>query len=586
MINKIQFAIFNYSLLALFACSCFGLGVWVVRSIRSFSTLDKMFAVVLTIGLGLGVHILSLQILGALGLLTKSYIAGLLSLGMIGFAFNLFVRLRHSDQIVIPVVAKQHWFFHALLCVLAIELFAKPLRPAIGWDELMYHLPHAREWASAGKLTINEWLRYPLFPYNFNLLYAEGLIFGNETFPHMVHAFAGCLVALGIYRLALIYFDGVIASITAFLFVILALGQFGTAYIDLGLSLFIFLGISSLFFWYEKKDNGYIYVAMFLLGVAAGIKYQALIFTPFFAIVILLRERRPTRLLLMLALFLLPCIYWYVRNYFISGDPFHPLGAKLFGYWGWNAKDMEAQFADIKRVADWPNWCVWPAIGAIFMRSKMNYLPFRAALLISIYSFFVWMFTSHYSRYLLPAYPFIALLSAVVLRSMYQRLVLEGGESSEKSRKKFMLENGLASLILGLLLILVIPSFGKHWKKVQVGSSERSAYLRNEIASFEIGEFLQSHPEYRLVQLGLESDLYYLPPNTIGDVFGPGRYDNFYGIPSAELAHRVRKFGANALLLSKENGYEKIRDSDAFLEYFVLIKDSPKAELYGLKQVY
>ncbi|MCX7220852.1 MAG: glycosyltransferase family 39 protein [Burkholderiales bacterium] len=449
-----------------------------MRRIRSFAAVDKMFVFALTISLGIGLHILGLQVLGALGLLTKSYVATLLSLGFIGFASNFIFRSRFSEQALVPVRAKQHWFFPALICVLAIELFAKPLRPATGWDELMYHLPHAREWASAGKLTINEWLRYPLFPYNFNLLYAESLIFGNETFPHMVHAFAGCLVAFGIYRLALNYFDGVIASITVFLFVILALGQFGTAYVDLGLCLFIFFGISCLFFWYEKKDNGYIYVAMFLLGIAAGIKYQALIFTPFFAVAILLRERRPTRLLLMMALFLIPCIYWYVRNYFISGDPFHPLGAKLFGYWGWNAKDMEAQFADIKRVADWPNWCVWPALGAIFMRSKMNYFPFRAALLISIYSFFVWMFTSHYSRYLLPAYPFIALLSAVVLRSIYQKLVLNGGKLSEKSRKTFMLENGLASVILGLLLILVIPSFAKHWKKVQVSSNERSAYLR------------------------------------------------------------------------------------------------------------
>lgn len=44
-------------------------------------------------------------------------------------------------------------------------LFA-PLGPPISWDELMYHLPQARQWALSGQLSVNEWLRYPWFLYN------------------------------------------------------------------------------------------------------------------------------------------------------------------------------------------------------------------------------------------------------------------------------------------------------------------------------------------------------------------------------------------------------------------------------------
>ena len=34
-----------------------------------------------------------------------------------------------------------------------------PLSPPMAWDELAYHLPHAREWARSGRLVVTDWLR-------------------------------------------------------------------------------------------------------------------------------------------------------------------------------------------------------------------------------------------------------------------------------------------------------------------------------------------------------------------------------------------------------------------------------------------
>lgn len=587
--GKIQFALLHYAELAIFLASCYGIGIWITRLDNAFARFDKIFSNVLTICVGIGLFIVGLQALGILGLLNKFYVSALLLSGLLGLVSNLLFRPAYLAENLESGSSSQrpsqktHWFFPCLLALIVVDLFPMPLHPPTDWDEVMYHLPHAREWATAGRLTVNEWLRYPLFPYNFNLLYSAGLVYGNEIFPHMVHACAGWLVAIGLYRLADIYFDRVVASTSVLTFVCLVWGQFGGAMVDLGVTLFIFFGFSSVFIWYEKKKLSFLYVAVFLIGVAAGIKYQALTFVPLIAVAILLRERRLLRLLGLFLLFAVPCLYWYMRNYLIAGDPFNPMGGRIFGYWGWNAEDMTWQITDIQLHADWPKFYAWPALGALFIRSKFSYPPFRATVIFSVYAFIVWIFTSHYSRYLMPAFPVIALLAAIVIHHLYlnrKPSVRSNVASSSIESKFFTLENALAALILALLSVAVFISFSKEWKTIQTTAEDRSAFLKTQIKSFEIGEFLQQHPEYRVVQLGFESDLYYLPANTIGDVFGPGRYRTFDGLSSTELANKLVLFKANAILLSKKSGQLKQID---FLDHFVLIKKTPSAELYGLK---
>ena len=39
-------------------------------------------------------------------------------------------------------------------------------------------------WRRTGSLGIDEWLRYPWFPYNFNLLFAGALLVGDDVLPH------------------------------------------------------------------------------------------------------------------------------------------------------------------------------------------------------------------------------------------------------------------------------------------------------------------------------------------------------------------------------------------------------------------
>jgi hypothetical protein len=590
--EKIQFALLHYAQLAIFVAACYGLGIWITRLDKSLAATDRIFSIVMTICVGMGLIITGLQALGILGLLNEFHVTALLFTGLAGFVSSLFLRtagvVGNSKFTSASVVRHPatHWFFISLLVLIVVDFIPMPLHPPIDWDEVMYHLPHAREWARAGRLTINEGLRYPLFPYNFNLLYAAGLIYGNEIFPHMVNALAGWLVAVGLFRLADIYFNRAVAAIAVFIFVCLSLGQFGGAMADLGVTLFLFSGFSCVFIWSQKKSFSSLCVAAFLIGIAAGIKYQALTFLPLLAVAVLFRERRPLRLLVLLTLFALPCCYWYLRNYLVAGDPFSPMGGRIFGYWSWNAGDMALQIADIQRNANWPKPYVWPALGALLLRSKFGYAPFRAAVVFSVYAFAVWIFTSHYARYLMPAFPLIALLTAIVFNDLYRKATdsVSAAQASVKSQIFMYANNALAALFLAALSAVVFISFQMDWGTIQTSAEDRSAFLKTRIKSFEIGAFLQQHRQYRVVQIDLESDLYYLPPDTIGDVFGPGRYRQFDGLSSAELASRLRLLKANAILLSKKSAQSKrIMDAGDFFEHFVAIKKTRDAELYGLK---
>ncbi|HEY0845009.1 MAG TPA: glycosyltransferase family 39 protein [Noviherbaspirillum sp.] len=588
--EKTLFILSHYVQLLVFALSCAGVGAWLVRFAGAPDGGDRMLRACLSTCAGMGVLIVALQALGVLGLLTATSVRVLLVPGLILF----FASLLRPSQFGEPdghlgmernaSSGKAAWFHVALALVLAVELFLRPLTPPTAWDELMYHLPHAREWAASGALQVNEFLRFPLFPYNFNLLYAGSLAVSDDILPHMLHALAGMLVAVGLYRVAASRFNRAIASVAVLLFIAATRIEFGNAYVDLGLTAFLFFGLVCLLSWYETDRLGALYLAAFLFGVAAGIKHQALVFAPFVLAAVLWRERRPARLACFAILFATPCAYWYVRSFLVSGDPLHPLGAAVFGYWHWGPQDTANVIADIKRVYGWPSASLLPALVAVVYRHRMPSLAFRATLAFSAYAFVAWMLTSHYPRYLLPAYPALCLLSAIVLCDAAAKFVQMSGIGWAIQQKGYRRQASAwlkGAFIVGLGAVAVSDAM-RQWRNIHPSEQGRAAFLRERIQSYEIAEFLQTAPGYRLVQIGLESDMYYLPSGTQGDVFGTARYSDLLGLTPAELAAKVRSLGANALLVSAREAAGVTRHED-FGTYFHPVKKSAGAELYRIR---
>lgn len=590
---QIIYYIISYFLVFLFLFSCYGLGRKILTFHKDITCLPYDFRLLSAVVLGIGMHILGLQLLGMCRLFQPLYIAGFCAItfciamvqykGICSEFGNLAKLYRHSFKDV-------HWTLKLILLLVSLELILRPLQLPLSFDEVMYHLPHVKHWLNDGQVGINPWLRYPYFPYNFNLLYALGLAANNEVLPHLIHAAAGWLVLFGLIALGRAWAKQEVGLLAAFIFAILNFNQFGTATIDLGVTLFIFYAAALFIFWWKSSDNTLLLNAVFCFGVAAGIKYQALIFAPLLLLTTLIKERRPKWIALCVVVVCLPSAFWYLRNYLLTGNPVAPMLPKFFGAADWNAADMAAQFADIQTHKDWPSLLFVPAILSLYVWYRKRENPWLSgAIIFSLYGFITWLVSSHYSRYFMPVEPMVAILSAYSLAHCYQFVI--GGKKYEKPARFAV--NVLGILMSCLLSLALVKSFPENLKKMHTDVEAKATYLRTQVRSYDVGQFLQQHPEIRIVHFDFTSDVYYLPTSAIGDVFGPGRAKNFTDLSTASLVCKLRSVGANSLLfaghqreIAKRRGYPVQAVSDSllarpdFADFFHLTYSTPEADLY------
>ena len=547
--SKYIFAAQHYGVLALFLVVSGGYGR-LLGAGTSLATLpDAALRRALQLALGTGVVICLLQVCGAVGILHPSLVYAIGAGGLLLAVWPLKTARR------VPW-AWPHWSSWLVL-VLATSTVVYPLRIPLAWDELAYHLPHAREWAEHGRLQINEWVRYPWFPYNYDLLYAAALSVYDDVMPHLLHAYAGWWVAVVVHRWTLSVAGRASACIASVLWLTLAQPEFATAYVDMGVAMYVCAAFVVLHLWRESAgERRLLYLAAFLLGVAAGSKYQALTFLPLFAVVVALTDRRIGTWLRCALALAVPCVYWYARNAVMTGDPFNPLGGKIFGFYDWSAVDHALQFSDIKANFGWPPPYLLLAAAAPLLawRAAGNGRLWATAA-FSAYAVAVWAFTSHYPRYLLPTYPALCVLTAAVAWTSVAR----AWEQAERGRLA-VLGRGAGWRLVQIALVLAVVAFagrryhvysGYEWSLVSPTAAERDAALKGALPRHAGAIFyLRDHPASRIYQMNLEAALYYLPKPVWGDYLGPWRYSEYSILSPHALAERLRREGFDTLAVS------------------------------------
>ncbi len=588
MIDKIAYAASHYFALLIFLCACWGAGHVLLRRLDSNAApLDpgeKPLRHGIASALGIGLYICLVQWLAIAGQLRILPLVVALAIGLV----LCMLEWRALPARTGPALAQRwnaaNWAERGtvlLVALLVLPTLAAPLCPPLAWDEVMYHLPHAQQWALNGKLSVNEWLRYPWFPFNADLLFSAALLMYDDVLPHLLSALAAWLTAFLVYQAGKRYAGTSVALIAAIIFLSLVREEFGNAMIDTSATLFVFAGCLVFHLWQQQPQRrALLAIAALLLGVAAGIKYQVLQVLPLLAIALLVRTRSPRNWLIATAGLLLPCAYWYVRNYLLTGDPFNPIGGKLFGFSDWNLGDYEFQFADLKHHAAWPSWVIWPALLAPFIAKVRRTPGATAAMTLSALSLVAWLLTSRYPRYLMPFYPVLALLSAAVWHWLFVtacKLLARGRESG--------LQNKAAIACVALALLVVLPislkKVHKNWQQVASTAKARDAILQREITGYPVLAYLRDHPMGRSYQFGLEDSLYYAPLRTGGDHFGPGRYRDFASLAPADLAMALRRAGYASLLIHGER-WPGINTRPGFAQYFMLVRQEGPVSLYQI----
>lgn len=507
----------------------------------------------LTLPLGLGVFAIALFLLAAVQLLKPlPIVAAYIVLVIAALWLTATTTRRTGLPLLAPAIDLALVRRHPLACTAVLLLFAAGVLLALSapleWDELAYHLPYARDYVRAGGLTVSEQLRYPLQPHNLHLLYAAGMIFGSEAATHLLHAACGALVTLGIFVYARANGDWLTGLLAAAIFLAAAGRLLDNAYVDLGASLFLFSAFLALTLWQRGGDAGFLLIAAMLLAFAVGTRYQALILTPGFVLAVILA--RPPAKLALQALLLCAVLAsgWYLRNLWIAGDPLHPLGGPVFGYWLWDAADLAEQHADLARHRDHLPWYLLPALAAPLLASRRQPAQ-RSLLVLALTGLALWYLTSSYPRYLLPVYPFLALASAQVIRAALARLPAGWQESARGlTRSKWV---GLAGLLL--LLAVLVPSIAHDRNKICFSRDCVERVWARRLLSPAARAALPDFDELHLYQFGLEQERYLLGRNVVGDWFGPYRYRALFDLQDdlPALRRHLESLGVDSLLINR-----------------------------------
>ncbi|EKB3273356.1 hypothetical protein ONY23_002786, partial [Shigella flexneri] len=146
--------------------------------------------------------------------------------------------------------------------------------------------------------------------------------------------------------------------------------------------------------------------------------------------VILIAKKRNIQTFLIFSLAtILGGIYWYVRSFWIFGDPFSPAGGNIFGHYLWNEIDLQVQTAEQARHGISPatldlqqainkvgSDVVFYAIlsGFTLRNNKILWVFFSIVLTYVLF----WFSVTQGDRYLSPIYPLSVLLVAISIASL------------------------------------------------------------------------------------------------------------------------------------------------------------------------
>lgn len=520
----------------------------------------------LAMGVGLGLDAMLLFALGLTGTLTPAWVLS------IGGTLTLLSVVACRPRWPGPLAGNARVLLLAIaLLFVAFGLFA--IRVPGFWDDTMYHLPLARQYGVDHRLTLAPFLRFPLFPQYMDLMLTLGLMLGGQAGDLLAQGLATLplfIVSLGLIGLSVHDCDDALPGFIAVLVLLLlrpVRDTLGYAYIDNGLILFCWGCVLACRAVLEGRGRGrapdlrWVVLAGFFAGLALGTKYFGAVFAAIVGLWLLLATRHVRSVLLFGLSAALVGGGWYLRAYLISGDPVHPAGGGVFGYFLWNASDLAAQHLEQarhgvpKQLANMPlafreagiRVLLLAPLALVFWRRMSSGGRFMLALCLSYFVF--WFYVTQVDRYIAPVAAPAAFLVAWSLAQVWQ---------SSLGRLCKGRHVAIWSALLCLLLVLN-PFYkgvsqameqGRHW---QAQLEARPGYV-----VFERANQLQPQAGARLVNVGFENAVYFFHGVVIGDVFGPGRYAQMVNcaqgrcrlIPATQMQALMSRFDARLLAVS------------------------------------
>lgn len=475
------------------------------------------------------------------------------------------------------------------------------------WDDTMYHLPLAMSYIEHGGIALSPHLRFPLFPQNMNLVQGLGLLFGDVRLAQALST-----VPLGLSLLGLVGASqwllgarlwGLLAGLLLWLNTPVT-QTWGFAYVDNGLALFCWAATLALAVGKPQAPGqrwhpSWVTAAAVLAATAAGTKYFGAVFAVLLGLLLLPSALKDRAFLRYAAVGTLLGSAWYLRSFWVSGDPLHPAGGTVFGHFLWSAEDLRNQQAEqalfgvprqpwrifealsVAGVGWWGLavvgfWGVWRRDGPVrvFQWIGLPYLVF-------------WFVVTQVERYLAPVHGVLSFLSVWALvsgcRELGRGLIRSGRFAGRLSR--WPLDAVASSVLLAVVVVGVAPKLSNRAQQFADDLSKRKGY-----ALMQRANTLKAVHGDQLTQLFLEQARFYFRGTVHGDAFGPARYwqaircrpDTGCEVAGPQaLADFARRFGSRMVAV----GTERLRiDLPAYQALFDVVMQTPDGVLLVLRE--
>jgi len=238
------------------------------------------------------------------------------------------------------------WTLPALFIYLLFLVLAVPaVLPPTFSDSVSYHLAYAVDWANAGRIYVDPFLRFPYYANNFLLFYSALFVLKLGSYCHFLNWLCGLLTCLGV----LAFFTPVenpfregtstwkLSRPQHFLIPLCValspvfLRFLNVAYIDVPIGLFLLIPILCAY----RSSSGQPFERELVVSAAfcGGMKLTLIGHLPFFvgSLLFATARRLPRRQIAVLCLLLVGLsLPWYLRNLFEAHDPTPPVFNFLF----------------------------------------------------------------------------------------------------------------------------------------------------------------------------------------------------------------------------------------------------------------
>ena len=333
------------------------------------------------------------------------------------------------------------------------------LAPPSDGDSVTYHLALPKLYVRHGMIITTPFYKDWLSPFNAEMWNIIGLLLGFNSLPLVFQWAMGIAGGLVLYLMVserISYraglFTVVIYYLTPWLITLSS-----TAKCDPSFFAFIFMSLHLIFKWKENNSDKWLWLSAIFTGMALASKYQGLYWALTIGILLVIMlwdewRKYPQRALKITFIFtgiaLIIVSPWYLRNFFVTGDPIWPFGYSIFHsqYWSqslhnkylsWHqgpAVSVLSYFMGLWNIT--LNQSIYISGGV-----RIPYLPIQLSLvpgliffwsrltekqkefmkylfIIIIVYYTIWFFGYQQRRYLIPAMSFLLIPSSYVFWEM------------------------------------------------------------------------------------------------------------------------------------------------------------------------